>query len=118
MCVEVVGPVHGRERRRRATPTREQFRRASSATSGTVHREREEDGPERAHHQQDAVGEHEILGRAAAALFEQERVAQDAEHERARSTSSNHTGLPTSDDFSNAHRQYARIVTLDATART
>src|SRR4029077_13995125 len=29
----------------------------------------------------------------------------------------NHTGLPTVDDFSNAHRQYARIVTLDATAR-
>ena len=32
--------------------------------------------------------------------------------------SSNHTGLPTVDDFSNAQRQYARIVTLDATERT
>ena len=27
-------------------------------------------------------------------------------------------GFPTFDDFSNAQRQYARIVTLDATART
>ena len=30
----------------------------------------------------------------------------------------NHAGVPTRADFSNAHRQYARIATLDATART
>ena len=48
----------------------------------TVHRDREEHHPHAPDHEQHAVGEHELFGRAAVALVEQQRVAEDAEHER------------------------------------
>ena len=68
-------PVGARSRASaRCAPNRRAVRDAAgSATvmSRTVHREREEDRPQHTHQQEDAIGEHEILGRAAAALLEQ-----------------------------------------------
>ena len=68
--------------------------------------------------EQHTIGEYELFGRAAVALRKQQRVAQDAERER--DDRDLEPGLlePTVADFSKAHRQYARIATLDATPRT
>src|SRR5581483_6202247 len=52
-----------------------------SSSSAGIDTDGEEHGPHQAQHLQGAVVEHDLLGGAALPQFEQQRVAEDAEHE-------------------------------------
>ena len=62
--------------------------------------------------------EHDLLGRAATALVDDERVAQHRDHERHDREPEPRRRRRSCAAFSNAHRQYAVIITPDETART
>ena len=106
-------PVHGRERRRSAAPAASAARSVARASSGTMHRDREgrppTARPSRA--APDRRGR-DLRGHRPGPVRAGTRSA-GCRARTARSTARTRPGLPTAADFSNAHRQYARIVTLD-----
>ncbi len=80
--------------------------------------QRERDHPDQPDDLQHAVGEHDLLGRAATALVDDERVPQHRDDERHDREPEPRVVAGAGAAFSNAQRQYAVIITPDATART